>query len=149
MTAADLLKAEEVWIKTTQLLSFPDEIKSLRKGSNATITMKQLNIFQDKKGIICCQGRINNPAVADCCKQPILLPPHHLFTKFIRDKHFKVLHNGIRDTLNTVRETHWILRGREVIKKVQKCVICKQYEGKSVSSPQPKQQCFARGVEIS
>ena len=79
LTAADLLKAEEVWIKTIQLLSFPDEIKSLKKGSNATITMKQLNLFQDEKGIIRCQGRINNAAVADCCKQPILLPPSSFY----------------------------------------------------------------------
>ena len=81
--------------------------------------------------------RINNAAVADCCKQLILLPPHHRFTElFIREKHFKVLHNGIRDTLNAVRETHWILWGREAVKKVsRKCVICKRYEGKSVSSP--------------
>ena len=106
LTAADLLKAEEVWIKTIQLLSFPDEIRSIKKGSNATITMKQLNLFQDEKDIICCQGRINNSAVADCCKQPILLPLHHRFTElFIHEKHFKVLHNGIRDTLNAVRET--------------------------------------------
>ena len=61
LTAADLLKAEEVWIKTIQLLSFPDEIKSLKKG---TVTMKQLNLFQDEKDIIRCQGRINNAAVA-------------------------------------------------------------------------------------
>ena len=99
--------------------------------------MKQLNLFQDEKGIIRCQGRINNAVVADCCKQPILLPPHHRFTElFIHEKHFKVLHNGIQDTLNAVRETHWILRGREVVKKVlRKCVICKRYEGKAVSSP--------------
>ena len=37
LTAADLLKAEEVRVKTIQLL-FPDEIKLLRKGSNTTIT---------------------------------------------------------------------------------------------------------------
>ena len=137
LTAADLLKAEEVWVKTIQLLFFSDEIKSLRNGSNATITMKQLNLFQDEKDIIRCQGRINNAAVAEGSKQPILLPPHHRFTElFIREKHFKVLHNGIRDTLNTVRETHWILRGREVVKKVlRKCVICKRYEGRAVSSP--------------
>ena len=32
-----------------------------------------------------------------------------------------------------MRETHWILRGREVVKKVLR--KCKRYEGKSVSSP--------------
>ena len=137
LTAIDLLKAEEAWIKTIQWSSFPDEIESLRKGSKATIVMKQLNLFQDEKGIIRCQGRINNAVIADCCKQPILLPPHNRFTElFIREKHFKVLHNGIRDTLSAVRETHWILRGREAVKRVlRKCVICKRYEGKSVSSP--------------
>ena len=31
---------------------------------------------------------------------------------------------------------NWILCGREVVKKVlRKCVICKRYEGKAVSSP--------------
>ena len=46
--AEDLFKAEEAWIKTIQLLSFTDKITSLREGSKAMITMKQLNIFQDE-----------------------------------------------------------------------------------------------------
>jgi len=35
-----------------------------------------------------------------------------------------------------VRETRWILRGREAVKKVlRRCAICKRYEGKPFPAP--------------
>ena len=53
--------------------------------------------------------------------------------------HEKVQHSGTADTLSTVREKYWILRGRQVVKKViRKCVICNKVEGMpyaTVSSP--------------
>ena len=47
-----------------------------------------------------------------------------------------MLHNGIGETLNAVRETHWIVRGRATVKKVlRKCVICKRCEGRPLPMP--------------
>ena len=38
--------------------------------------------------------------------------------------------------LSAVRETHWIPRGREALKRVvQSCVICQRFEGKPYSPP--------------
>ena len=51
-----------------------------------------------------------------------------------------MLHNGIAETLNAVRETHWIVRGRATVKRVlRRCVICKRYEGRPMSMPPPPQ----------
>jgi hypothetical protein len=48
----------------------------------------------------------------------------------IREVHQQVKHNGIRDTLTTVRERFWIIRGREGAKRIIKdCVVCRKAEG--------------------
>jgi len=44
-------------------------------------------------------------------------------------------HNGIKETLNQLRQTYWIIRGREAVKQViRKCVLCLKFEGKPYSS---------------
>ena len=42
----------------------------------------------------------------------------------------KVKHSGIRVTLATIRERFWLIRGRELVKRIiKKCVICRKAEG--------------------
>ena len=64
-------------------------------------------------------------------KEPILLPSKGWFSELvIREYHNKVYHNGVRETLNVTRERYWVLRGREIVKKlVRRCVVCKKLEG--------------------
>ena len=41
-----------------------------------------------------------------------------------------------RETLNAIRETHWVLKGREAVKRViRKCTICRRHEGKPFTAP--------------
>ena len=65
------------------------------------------------------------------------MPKRHHFTELlIMHRHDQVFHDGIRETLNLIRETHWIRRGREAVKRVlRKCVICRRYEGKAMPTP--------------
>ena len=38
--------------------------------------------------------------------------------------------------MNAIRETHWVLKGREAVKRViRKCTICIRYEGKPFTAP--------------
>ena len=38
--------------------------------------------------------------------------------------------------MNGIRETHWVLKGREAVKRViRKCTICRRYEGKPFIAP--------------
>ena len=70
-------------------------------------------------------------------KEPILLPSKHHFTKLvIKEEHKQVHHNGIKSTLNGVREKYWVLQGRETVKRVLRwCVTCKKIDGKAFQSP--------------
>jgi len=76
-------------------------------------------------------GRINQAALTDTSKNPILLPAKHPFTTLlIQSRHQLVRRKGIRDTLV------WVLRGREAVKGVlRNCIVCKIFEGKPYSAP--------------
>ena len=120
LTATDIATAEELWVKSIQRNTFISEIQSLNKTGSMTPLQQQLNLFLDTAGVIRCQGRINNATIPNNSKIPILLPSHSHFTRLlILQRHSQVLHNGIGETLNAVRETHWIVRGRATVKKVR------------------------------
>ena len=80
-----------------------------------------------------CRGRINNSSLQPESKHPILLPLSHPFVELlIRQTHERVKHSAVNNTLATIRERFWILRGRQAVKRVlRRCVICKKLEGLS------------------
>ena len=94
-------------------------------------------MFLDKEGIIRCQGCIDHATAPEGSKTPILMPTRHHFTELlIMHRHNQVFHDGIRETLNLIRETHWIRRVKRILRK---CVVCRRYEGKALpSSPVPQ-----------
>ena len=108
---------------------------------------KQFNLFQDDKGIWRCRGRIQNAAVSYSTKHPILLHQDYPFTFLVAHKaHEDVLHNGVKETLTKI----WIVRGRSLAKKiVQQCHVCRRYEGKPYSAPQPPPLPHFRVEEVS
>ena len=99
--------------------------------------VKQFNLYLDEDKIVRCKGRINNADTTEQSKKPALLPSRHRYTeRLIRERHDHVHHNGVRETFNAIRETHWVLKGREAVKKViRKCTICRRYEGKPFTAP--------------
>lgn len=79
---------------------------------------------------------MNNADLPGSTRNPILLPGKHEFVQLIIKKgHESVKHCGLRDTLTTIRERFWILRGREAVKQViKKCVICLRINGRPYKS---------------
>ena len=48
----------------------------------------------------------------------------------IKESHNFVFHNGVKETLNVANQRHWILGGRETVKRiVRQCVVFKKFEG--------------------
>ena len=82
-------------------------------------------------------GRLQNATIPFNAKHPILLPgDHHLTVLLIRDCHKRVLHNGARETLAELRTRFWIVRGRQVVRKVlSRCTTCKRVEGQHYAVP--------------
>ena len=72
-------------------------------------------------------------------KYPILLPKEsHLTRLIVEDRHKRVKHSGVQDTLLEVRETFWIPKGRRLVRTIiYKCVICRRLTAKSFKPPGP------------
>ena len=71
LTATDIERAETMWIKSVQRSSFNSELQSFGGHSVATLLQKQLNLFLNEEGIICCQGHIDHSTVPESNKTPI------------------------------------------------------------------------------
>lgn len=70
-------------------------------------------------------------------KHPAILTHQHHFTQLvIKDAHEQVFYNGIKETLTEVCSRFWIVKGRQLVRRLlYHCTICKRYEGKQFSAP--------------
>ena len=82
------------------------------------------------------QGRIGLADLPIHNKNPILLPIHNpVVDLLIYDVHLRTKHSGTSDTLSTLREKYWILKGWLAVKRIMKsCKICAKVEGLPYSS---------------
>ena len=112
----------------------------------------QLGVFLTDENILRCQGRLKHSSLPYSQKFPALLPPDSRLTELIiLQCHEKVFHNKTLETLNELRSRFWVVRGRQVVRKIiHRCVVCRKVEGKpfatSVSAPSPE---FRLNSEIS
>ena len=98
---------------------------------------RSLSLYEDGDGLVRCHGRVDKSNLPEETKFLVLLPSHHHFTKLVvLSCHVEVMLNGVRETLTQVRSKFWIVRGRQVVKKIiAGCLICKRLEGKSYGVP--------------
>ena len=101
---------------------------------------RQFGLFQDEQGLWRCGGRMSHSSLPPSAQNLILLSKEHCLTSLlILDAHKRVLHNGVRETLSELRSTYWVIRGRQIAKKILRgCVVCRRFEGapcKGVSAP--------------
>ena len=124
-------KAEDLWISECQ--------QAVGTDKNFQHWRRQLDIFPDDNGLLRCRGRIQNAAVPYQTKHPILLPrDHHDTLLLVRRAHYRVLHNGVKETLTELWSNFWIIKGRILVKNViHRCRICRRYEGKPYGAPRP------------
>ncbi|XP_065889715.1 uncharacterized protein [Dysidea avara] len=140
LTAAELVLAHKLWIKSAQLDSFPTEISNLQSKSSSRLPLvRQLRLYLDKEGIICCGGRIHNAPVSQSTKFPYLLPRKHRLTELIvRDTHEKHFHTGTNGTVTYIRQSYWVPAARQCVRSILKqCVICNKLCGNHYKTPDP------------
>ena len=109
LTAEGISKAEQMWTTTVQKQCFPQEWQELTRGIKE-VRMKQIILYLDTQGIIHCKGRLGESSLSEGANNPILLPAKHKYTTLLISEYHKVVHhNGIRETLNAIRQTYWII----------------------------------------
>ena len=129
IAAEDILVAEELWIRDIQI-----DLTSSAKFKNWE---GEFGVFSDPNGILRCGGRLGNADLSESQKHPALLDAnHHVTSLIVRACHERVHHNGVKETLTELRSRFWIVRGRQVVKKLlHECTICRRLQGKPYSAP--------------
>ena len=145
-------RAELMWIRSIQGASFGKEVEFVTSENAKTIApiyVQQFGLFLDDDNVLRCKGGINNASFNLGSKNPILLPnKSHFAELLICEIHDEVKHSGIRDTLTTIRERFWLIRGREAVKRIiKKCVICRKAEGVRYAASTPPDLPASRDSE--
>ena len=136
-TTEDVSAALVYWLKVSQ--------SALPQAKRFQLWSQQFGLFRDSSGIWRCSGRLGNSAVPPEAKHPILLDKdHHLTNLILNECHERVMHGGVKATLTELRSRYWIVRGRQLVKKVlHKCVICRRFQAKPYHSlPAPQLPSF-------
>ena len=67
---------------TVQLQFFLQEFQALARAKKE-VTLKQLNLYQDREGVLRCKGRLGESSVPAPANDPILLPSKHPYTALL------------------------------------------------------------------
>lgn len=127
ITAEDLRKAELRIVRLHQGREFPQEIHHLAndKPINRKSKILQLNPFLDSDGCLRVGGRLKESNLSYDRKHPIIIAPGSIASLIIADTHQRSLQGGLRLTMNLVRESYWIIKLRNQVKKhIVNCVKC-------------------------
>ncbi|XP_061141400.1 ninein-like protein isoform X3 [Syngnathus typhle] len=145
LTAEELIAAETHWVKITQERCFSSEISQLRLKQNVKgeSKLRDLRPFLDENGLLSVGGRLQNSDISFREQHPWILPTNHKFSELlVISCHERVMHSGIRDTLIQLREHYWILRGRQLVKRlISGCCICgklKVTPAQQITAPLPR-----------
>ena len=142
ITAGELHYVRKLWIKDCQQERYWREIQNLSTTSRPykrLLLVRQLRLFLDKEGLICCGGRIHNAPLSHLSKFPYLLPHKHpLSTLIIHSAHVKLYHTGINSTVTALRQSYWVPAARQYVKSLlRRCTICKRHHGRPYPAPDP------------
>ena len=124
LTVHELVESERIWIKEAQA-----KLRTEEKYAQFSVSLR----LKEEEGILRCQGRLKNSDLEFDNRYRIILPKDHRLTQLIvRKCHEEVHHSGVRATLCILRTKYWVVRGRQMVKRIMgKCVTCKRLEGKS------------------
>nr|XP_006817797.1 PREDICTED: uncharacterized protein LOC102802785 [Saccoglossus kowalevskii] len=142
VSAEELRKAETKWIRDIQREAFSADVTTHRRKPTLT---RQLGLFFDNDTLLRCGGRLHNAPLDYNTKFPILLPYGHRYTILVvLESHSRMLHSGLLSTVTDLRQTYWIPKIRQLVKRIiRQCVTCRKITGKPYQQPiqAPLQHC--------
>ena len=88
-------------------------------------------------GIYRCKRWLSNADIPCTTRYPVFLPKNrHVTSLIIWDCHTKILHNGVKETLCELRSRYWIVKGRQLVRKLlYTFTVCHRFEGNSYNMP--------------
>lgn len=133
LSADEELDAEEYWVKASQKMDFPDEIKSISNNHQPTTSrLKGLNPGLDANGVLRCNSRLQNAPVPFDTKCPIILHSKcRLSALLVQYAHDQTKHGGNQLMMHFVRQKFWVTGLRYLVRgKKSGCSICVRFSKK-------------------
>ena len=116
------------WLKVSQSV--------LSQTRKFQLWCQQFGLFKDSTRIWRCGGRLSNSAVPPAAKHPIPLNKDHYLTNLIMNEcHERVMHGGVKATLTELQSRYWLVRGRQLVKTLHKCVVCCRFQARPYCPP--------------
>lgn len=136
LNVEEMNEALNICIKKSQGEDFSEELRNLKEKGRLDLknrTLKSLNLFLDKNGIIRVGGRLEMSQLEYDRKHPILLSRKSFITNLlIADSHVKTMHGGPQAMLTYLRTKYWIIGVKLSIKAYfRKCVTCTRYSNRT------------------
>lgn len=145
LTTVELDEAEKYWIRQAQREDLQREIECTEKNERfpSDSPLRDIPVFIDNDGVLRVMGRLQQSAKPYPEQHPIVLTSrHHLGELIARRSHIQVLHGGVRDTLVQLREKYYVVRARQLVKRIIKeCITCQRFNARpatEVIAPLPR-----------
>ncbi|CAI5660547.1 uncharacterized protein LOC106097744 [Oreochromis niloticus] len=135
-SAQDYIQAEMHVLREAQQESFPEEYRLLKQGKSISRSSRLLALspeFDREDEVIRVGGRLRRSEdLAFTNSHPLVLDPTHPVTRLlIQDVDSRLRHPGPERVFAEIRRTHWILRGREAVRRFQRtCLECRRWKGR-------------------
>ena len=129
-TSHEMRNSHSLWVKANQVHLIQNaEYKQMAVQLNCKI--------ENVNGFIRSYGRMKYANVPENTKAPILLSTeHYLSILIVLYCHCKVMHRGLKQTLNELRSNYWVTKGRNIIKKIiAPCVLCRKLNCRPYTYP--------------
>ncbi|CAG7632968.1 unnamed protein product [Allacma fusca] len=135
LSTLELNNALCIWVRFVQGNYFSTEIKDLKAGRNLSSKSPLVTLapFLDQIGVLRVGGRLQAAKISSDRKFPILLPSKNYITEIIvKSEHLRLLHAGPQLLQASISQIFWILRVRDLCKKVcHNCMTCAKVRGKT------------------
>ncbi|XP_070531344.1 uncharacterized protein [Cardiocondyla obscurior] len=131
LTPKELEQSRKIVIRNIQKTGFANEIQYLSKYKSLpnSSPLLKLTPFIDGDGLLRVGGRLDNAAIDEESKHPLIIPKDSPITPLIiTEAHIRTLHGGTQLTLGYLRTKYWIMNGRPTVRShILKCIRCARY----------------------
>ena len=108
LSTEELEDAKKLVVREVQHRAFPREVAAMKRGApiSATSRLLPLSPVLDEDGLLRVGGRLANAPLHEAARHPVILPHDNRVTHLIvMGIHQKLLHAGVEQSLNELRQT--------------------------------------------
>ncbi|XP_041630550.2 uncharacterized protein, partial [Drosophila kikkawai] len=153
LTAKECEAAENLLVRQAQLESFPDEMRSAKRGKEVASSseIRGLAPYMDEHGVLRVHGRVDAAlCMPYSARRPVILSHRHSLTEMIvRHFHAQMKHQNVDATIAQIRTRFWVTKMRRMLKEViSACYECKLQRTRPmppIMAPLPEDRLEAGG----